>query len=157
MDDVSSALGPGQIASAAEMNNLSRSFDALTASTLVAGGAAAGAGGGASYIAMTSSGRAGAVSGPAAMKAQADSVEMSIVAAIPPRPPPIESSSVGADVPRARGHAAGHSGARPQHEHKDAADAVSASKIEGSVDAIAQRIYHRIRRKIQDDRERFGG
>jgi len=34
---------------------------------------------------------------------------------------------------------------------------VSHSKIEGSVDAIAQRIYHRIRRRIQSDRERFGG
>jgi len=34
---------------------------------------------------------------------------------------------------------------------------VSHSKIEGSVDAIAQRIYHRIRRRIQSDRSGSAG
>jgi hypothetical protein len=52
-------------------------------------------------------------------------------------------------------HARGKGG--QQNQHKEASDAVSHSKIEGSVDAIAQRIYHRIRRRIQSDRERFGG
>jgi hypothetical protein len=36
-------------------------------------------------------------------------------------------------------------------------DTSSQSQIEGSVEAIAQRIYHRIRRRIASDRERFGG
>ena len=42
------------------------------------------------------------------------------------------------------------------HEHEEG-ERTSHSKIDGSVDAIAQRIYHRIRRRIQNDRERFGG
>ncbi len=82
---------------------------------------------------------------------------MSIVAAIPPAPPPLESMGsgmTGGDAPHARGKGHGH---HPHQEHKENADAVSHSKIEGSVDAIAQRIYHRIRRRIQSDRERFGG
>ena len=44
----------------------------------------------------------------------------------------------------------------PGGEHK-ADENSSQSQIEGSVDAIAQRIYHRIRRRIASDRERFGG
>jgi hypothetical protein len=93
----------------------------------------------------------------AAGRAKADSIEMSIVAAIPPAPPPLESSGsgmTGGGAPHARSKGHGHGG---HQEHKEASDAVSHSKIEGSVDAIAQRIYHRIRRRIQSDRERFGG
>src|SRR5207248_9682716 len=142
--------------------SLSRHLDALAGAAVGGGGAgaAAGAGGGAAYIAMNSSGQAGAVTARQAAKARADSVEMSIVAAIPPRPPPLEtmgSSGTGGGVPHARatGHHGGHG--HGHGEHKEAADAVSHSKIEGSVDAIAQRIYHRIRRRIQSDRERFGG
>jgi len=61
----------------------------------------------------------------------------------------------GGQAPLARARGEGHPG---RQEHlKDADDAVSHSKIEGSVDAIAQRIYHRIRRRIESDRERFGG
>jgi hypothetical protein len=59
---------------------------------------------------------------------------------------PVEST------PRARHKAAG---ARSPESKSD--EAVSLSKIEGSVDAVAQRIYHRIRRRIASDRERFGG
>jgi len=107
---------------------------------------------------MSSSGAAGPVPAAAAARAQAESVEMSIVAAIPPAPPPLASMSSaprGGDAPHARIRA------QPQHDAqgqaKESEDAVSHSKIEGSVDAIAQRIYHRIRRRIQSDRERFGG
>jgi hypothetical protein len=83
-------------------------------------------------------------------------IEMSIVAAIPPAPPPLELTGKGGDAPHARGqHHQGQGGG--ESEHKEASDQVSQSKIEGSVDAIAQRIYHRIRRRIQSDRERFGG
>jgi hypothetical protein len=61
----------------------------------------------------------------------------------------------GGEAPHARGRAAGAQGTHAHH--KEGEDAVSHSKIEGSVDAIAQRIYHRIRQRIQSDRERFGG
>ena len=80
------------------------------------------------------------------------------VAAIPAAPPSLESSgssATGGDAPHAR--AKGHHAEQHGHGHKEGGDAVSHSKIEGSVDAIAQRIYHRIRRRIQSDRERFGG
>jgi hypothetical protein len=109
------------------------------------------------YIAMTSAGAAGAVPATAAARARADSVEMSIVAAIPPAPPPLEAmaspSPAAGEAPRAR-----RTGAHaPQPRHEEAHDVAGHSKIEGSVDAIAQRIYHRIRRRLQSDRERFGG
>jgi hypothetical protein len=53
-------------------------------------------------------------------------------------------------VPRAR---------LPQAKSQDdeADEAVSHSKIEGSVEAVAQRIYHRVKRRMASDRERFGG
>jgi hypothetical protein len=101
---------------------------------------------------------AGTMSKAGAARARAASIEMSIVAAIPPAPPPLESMGsgmAGGNAPHARGKGHGHGG--QQNQHKEASDAVSHSKIEGSVDAIAQRIYHRIRRRIQSDRERFGG
>ena len=66
----------------------------------------------------------------------------------------MSSAARAGEAPHARGKSHGH----PAQEHaKEADDAVSHSRIEGSVDAIAQRIYHRIRRRIQSDRERFGG
>jgi hypothetical protein len=147
-------------ANADEMSSLSRRFDALTSASLVGAGAAAGAGaGGAAYVAFNGSGAAGTVSKAAAARAKADSIEMSIVAAIPPAPPPLESTGsgmTGGDAPHARRTHQGH-GHGGHQESKEGSDAVSHSKIEGSVDAIAQRIYHRIRRRIQSDRERFGG
>jgi hypothetical protein len=159
-DDLSGGMDSGQDLSADEMSGLSRRFDSLTAASLVGAGAAAGAGaGGAAFVAVDSSGAAGAMSRSAAQRARLDSIEMSIVAAIPPAPPPLESMGsggmTGGDAPHARGKGHGHHHA--QHGHKESGDAVSHSKIEGSVDAIAQRIYHRIRRRIQSDRERFGG
>ena len=121
-----------------------------------AAGAAAGKGAESVYIAMDGAGRAGTVSG----RARPDSLQMSIVAAVPPSPPSLESTasmsgSSGSTAhvePRAKKH--GHGG---EQEGKSAEEGVSHSKIEGSVDAIAQRIYHRIRRRIASDRERFGG
>jgi hypothetical protein len=60
------------------------------------------------------------------------------------------------------GSSPAHSQVLARHRHAPGGDAkgeeaVSQSRIEGSVDAIAQRIYHRIRRRIASDRERFGG
>jgi hypothetical protein len=149
-----SSIDAGHDAAASQMSSLSRGFDALSAASLVATGAATAATvSGPAYIAMNSQGAAGVTTGSAAARARAESVEMRIVAAIPPSPPPLEtmSSSV-QDAPHARGK-----GAQAQSQGDKKEDSVSASKIEGSVDAIAQRIYHRIRRRIQSDRERFGG
>ena len=158
-EDFSGGMDSGQDKSADEMSSLSRRFDALTSASLVGSGGAAGAGaGGAAYVAVNGSGAAGTVSKAAAQRARLDSIEMSIVAAIPPAPPPLESMGSGAtggDAPHARAKGHGHGGGHGQH--KEGEGAVSHSKIEGSVDAIAQRIYHRIRRRIQSDRERFGG
>ncbi len=157
-EQVASTMDAGRDASAEAMSSVARKLEAVpslaaTTAPLPPAPAAAPA-----YIAMSSSGAAGAVPAAAAERAQGQSVEMSIVAAIPPAPPPLESmSSVprGAEAPHARVPA------QPQHDAqghaKESEDAVSHSKIEGSVDAIAQRIYHRIRRRIQSDRERFGG
>ena len=157
-EDLSGGMDSGQDRSADEMSTLSRRFDALTAASLVGAGGAAGAGAGrAAYVAVDGSGAAGTVSKGAAQRRRLDSIEMSIVAAIPPAPPPLESMGSGAtggDAPHARSKGHGQGG---QSHLKESEGAVSHSKIEGSVDAIAQRIYHRIRRRIQSDRERFGG
>lgn len=114
---------------------------------------------GPAYIAMSKAGAAGPVPAANAARARAQAMEMSIVAAVPPAPPPLaamSASTIGAGAPHAQGSGpAGQDAARAHY--KGAEDAVSHSKIEGSVDAIAQRIYHRIRRRLQSDRERFGG
>jgi hypothetical protein len=162
-EDATGGMDTGREASADAMSSVARSLEVLPAPLASAVASPTPASGAPAYIAMSSSGAAGAVSSAtAAVKAQAQararSVEMSIVAAIPPAPPPLESmSSVagGAEAPRARG--AGHVQSAAHGHHKEADDVVSHSKIEGSVDAIAQRIYHRIRRRIESDRERFGG
>jgi hypothetical protein len=108
------------------------------------------------YIAIDEQGRAGPV-GEAALASAArrkiDALQMSIVAAVPPAPPPLETMTIGAAAAPAPAHAR----RRPEKPGEKEDDAVSHSKIEGSVDAIAQRIYHRIRRRIESDRERFGG
>lgn len=154
VDDVPGAMDQDRAAGATDMSSLARGLDLLTAGSMVSGAAA---GSGVAYIATTGSGSAGLVSGNQATNARADSVEMSIVAAVPPRPPPLESMGTsGGDAPHARSRGgAGHS--KKANEHKEGGENPSHSKIEGSVDAIAQRIYHRIRRRIESDRERFGG
>jgi len=160
-EDATGGMDTRREASAEAMSSVARSLDVLPAPIASAASPLL-ASAGPAYIAMSGSGAAGAVpSATAAVKAQAQaraqSVEMSIVAAIPPAPPPLESMSSAARVeaPRARG--SGQAQDAAHGHHKEADDAVSHSKIEGSVDAIAQRIYHRIRRRIESDRERFGG
>jgi hypothetical protein len=150
-DDVSGGMDH----SADELAGLSAKLDSMQVASLVTG--AAGSRGAESvYAAMNASISSGNAM-TAARQKTLQSIEMSIVAAIPPAPPPLELTGKGADAPHARGklHHQGDGGG--QSEHKEASDQVSHSKIEGSVDAIAQRIYHRIRRRIQSDRERFGG
>jgi len=151
-------MDAGREDSAAAMSSVARRLDARSLAPVVVAPVAPASPAGPAYVAMSASGAAGALSPGAAARARAQSVEMSIVAAIPPAPPPLESTSSvarGGEAAHARGRSAGHPGR--QDPVKDADDAVSHSKIEGSVDAIAQRIYHRIRRRIQSDRERFGG
>jgi hypothetical protein len=95
---------------------------------------------------------------PAGARALAQAIEMSIVAAAPPAPPPLASMSSSASAAAAAGAAGiGAAQVAGRAVAKPAEVAVSHSRIEGSVDAIAQRIYHRIRRRLQSDRERFGG
>jgi len=154
-EDVTGGMDSGLDRSADAMSSV-RQLDAPPAPVVVASPDPSGSA--PAYIAMSSSGRAGPISGTAAARARAQAVEMSIVAAIPPAPPPLESMSSatrGAGAPHARGRGTGDHAL--QGQAKDTDDVVSHSKIEGSVDAIAQRIYHRIRRRIQSDRERFGG
>jgi hypothetical protein len=154
-EDVTGGMDSGRDRSADAMSSVVRKLDAAPPPAVVASPEPSGSA--PAYIAMSSSGRAGPISGTAAARARAQAVEMSIVAAIPPAPPPLESMSSatrGAEAPHARGR--GHGDHASQGQAKDTDD-VSHSKIEGSVDAIAQRIYHRIRRRIQSDRERFGG
>jgi hypothetical protein len=121
-----------------------------TSSAIVAAGPA--------YMAMSTRAVVGPVPAATAARAAAQAIEMSIVAAVPPAPPPLatmsSSAASAAAAPGVPGPAAQASARRSQ---KEAEDAISHSKIEGSVDAIAQRIYHRIRRRLQSDRERFGG
>jgi len=107
-------------------------------------------------VAMDEQGRAGARTAEQVRRgnALAQSVEMRIVAAIPPSPPPLQAMGAA--------HSASHPQVLARHRHAPGGDdkadeTVSQSRIEGSVDAIAQRIYHRIRRRIASDRERFGG
>ncbi len=114
------------------------------------------------YVAVDQAGKAGMVDAKAAVLRDArSSVQMSIVAAIPQQPPSLESMSE-LSAAHTRKHGGGAAAAAPEA----GADAgggggenapAPSSKIEGSVDAIAQRIYHRIRRRIASDRERFGG
>jgi hypothetical protein len=111
------------------------------------------------YVAMDSAGRAGTTTGSGARPSMSPTeLSMKIVAAIPPSPPPLAdmaaASSTNAEVrPRQT-----KAGAGAHHDDEKSGDqGVSRSKIEGSVDAIAQRIYHRIVRRLDSDRERFGG
>ena len=108
-------------------------------------------------MALDGSGRAGTTTASAAAQAKGSSLSMQIVAAIPPSPPSIESMGSGMSSPthfepRARGkhHHGGH------HEEAQGGGQ-SHSKIEGSVDAVAQRIFHRITARLRFDRERFNG
>ena len=120
------------------------SLGALSSSAFVATGAGA----------LTTSPLAGSL-GSAARKTSraATSLEMSIVAAIPPRPPSMDDL-VTADKPLT---AAKKSAADHAADAKGGAGGGGAGKLEGTVDAIAQRIYHRIKRRLFSDRERFGG
>ncbi len=132
----------------------------------VGGGAAAAADGAAAsssagpetvYVAMDSAGRAGTTTGGAKSLSPSE-LSMRIVAAIPPSPPPLAdmaaASSTNVEARPRHVRAPGHHG---HGDEQKGEEGMSRAKIEGSVDAIAQRIYHRIVRRLEADRERFGG
>jgi hypothetical protein len=109
------------------------------------------------YLAIDEQGRAGTVAARQVERARslAAAVDMRMVAALPPSPPPLESMSAMRGIPDAQAVRARQPQAKVQEDKAD--EAVSQSKIEGSVEAVAQRIYHRVRRRLASDRERFGG
>jgi hypothetical protein len=160
-EDFSFGMDRGHDAAARELSGVSRRLDVLAEHGLVGKAAAENApkearGPETVYVAIDEQGRAGTVTPDRVQKLRsiAQSVDMRVVAALPPSPPPLESMSsmrgIQEDVPRAR---------LPQAKSQDdeADEAVSHSKIEGSVEAVAQRIYHRVKRRMASDRERFGG
>ena len=159
--DLSGGMDRGHDEPARGLSGVERRMDVLVALGLVGGAqaaapAAAGRGPETIYLAMDEQGRAGPTTAQQVRRgnALAHSVEMRIVAAIPPSPPPLQAMGGGAST--------AHSQVLARHRQAPGGDpkadeAVSQSRIEGSVDAIAQRIYHRIRRRIASDRERFGG
>jgi len=159
--DLSGGMDRGHDEPARGLSGVERRMDVLVALGPVGGGqaaapATAGRGPETIYVAMDEQGRAGARTAEQVRRgnALAQSVEMRIVAAIPPSPPPLQAMGAA--------HSASHPQVLARHRHAPGGDdkadeTVSQSRIEGSVDAIAQRIYHRIRRRIASDRERFGG
>ncbi|HKC59011.1 MAG TPA: hypothetical protein VKB92_02915 [Myxococcales bacterium] len=162
--DLSGGMDRGHDEPARALSGVERRMDVLVSLGLVGGGAAAAApaagarGPETVYVAMDEQGRAGTATAGQVRRtnALARSVEMRIVAAIPPSPPPLQSMGGTASPVQAPPVLARQRHA-PGGEHKAAEENVSQSRIEGSVDAIAQRIYHRIRQRIASDRERFGG
>jgi hypothetical protein len=121
------------------------------------------------YIAVDKAGRAGMLSPKDQVLKQINQLEMSIVAAVPPQPPSLEANGLATAHTKKHRHRGGGApapaaapaaeAAAPEAEGSPdgGAQPMPTSRIEGSVDAIAQRIYHRIRRRIASDRERFGG
>ena len=108
------------------------------------------------YVAMDSAGRAGTATAPS--RQQMNQLNMRIVAAIPPSPPPLaDMASASSTNVEARPRQTKAGGQHGSDDEKGGDQGTSRSKIEGSVDAIAQRIYHRIVRRLDSDRERFGG
>jgi hypothetical protein len=160
--DLSGGMDRGHDQPVRGLSSVEQRMDVLVALGLVGGGNAAAPAGARSrgpetiYVAMDQQGRAGPATGEQVRRgnALAKSVEMRIVAAIPPSPPPLHS--MGSGPAPARPQVLARHRHAPGGEHKGD-DAANQSSIEGSVDAIAQRIYHRIRRRIASDRERFGG
>jgi hypothetical protein len=161
--DLSGGMDRGYDQPARALSGVERRMDVLVALGLVGGGQAAAAPAAAArgpetiYVAMDEQGRAGTATAEQIRRgnALARSVEMRIVAAIPPSPPPLQSMG-GAASPIHPPQILARQRQAPGGEHKTD-EVVSQSRIEGSVDAIAQRIYHRIRQRIASDRERFGG
>lgn len=87
----------------------------------------------------------------ARMPAPGRAPDMTLVAAIAPQAPSLEEM-VNADRERALAK-----GRRNDAAPLAAESGPEGLPLQGSVDAIAQRIYHRLKRRLQSDRERMGG
>ena len=161
--DFSAGMDRGHDAPARELSGVSRRLDVLVRLGLVGKAAATDLippvvrGPETVYLAIDEQGRAGPIAPDQLRQARslAQSVDMRVVTAVPPSPPPLESMSAMRGIPDAEAPRARHPQAKAQEDRPD--EAVSHSKIEGSVEAVAQRIYHRVRRRLASDRERFGG
>jgi len=77
------------------------------------------------------------------------SLDMTVVSAVAPKAPSLEEMVTGGERahPKAKGKDAPARGSAKS-------DALS---LQGTVDSLAQRVYHRLKRRLQSDRERFGG
>lgn len=106
------------------------------------------------YVAVAPTGEARVVGAKAAAqlvskKKSGMAVDMTVVAGIAPQAPSVEEMALaGHERPHAKGKKEGSGGATGK------TDALS---LQGTVDSLAQRIYHRLKRRLQSDRERFGG
>ncbi len=106
------------------------------------------------YVAVTPEGEAKLVTKNAAAqlatRSRAGLVEMTVVAGIAPQAPSLEDlATAGHDRPHAKGKQ--EAPARSGHGKTDALS------LQGTIDSLAQRIYHRLKRRLESDRERFGG
>jgi hypothetical protein len=108
-------------------------------------GAALGAAGGAAVVAASQMRDAAAARAAPA----GTSIDMTVVSAIPPKPPSLSDMQLAG----AQAHTA--KPARKAIENAEARQ--NAMGLHGTVDSLAQRIYHRLRRRLEQDRERFGG
>lgn len=109
------------------------------------------------YVMVAPSGEARVVNAKGA-SAQKDArsrgagVDMTVVAAVAPQAPSLEQMAAmpGHERPHAKGKKEG--GGKAASTPKS--DSLS---LQGTVDSLAQRIYHRLKRRLAADRERFGG
>lgn len=83
-------------------------------------------------------------------RAQGAPLDMAVVAAVPPSAPTLEQMAV-------PGHDRPHAKAKKDQPKAAASARTDAMSLQGTVDSLAQRIYHRLRRRLEADRERFGG
>lgn len=77
-------------------------------------------------------------------------VDMAVVTAIPPQAPTLEQMSV-------PGHDRPHAKSKNEGTKASGTPKTDSMALQGTVDSLAQRIYHRLRRRLDADRERFGG
>jgi hypothetical protein len=108
------------------------------------------------YVAVSANGEARVMGARGAarltrQKQAGGSVDMTVVAGIAPKAPSVEELALaGHERPHAKGKKEGPA-------QGGAAGKTDALSLQGTVDSLAQRIYHRLKRRLASDRERFGG
>lgn len=106
------------------------------------------------YVAVSDGGQASVVTPRTAGRvkrpgAGATSLDMTVVAAITPQAPSLDDMASAGSRPYLKG--------KKDAPAKGAAQKTDSLSLQGTVDSLAQRIYHRLKRRLQSDRERFGG